>query len=382
LTLLATLRAASASTATLTRTLAAEGADVGVVWQSTFEQHVARLDGEGSAPSPLADRALAIVRAAVTTQACGSDACEAWTTADARTTGHAVVRFVVEGGRWVLRAIVEDAPLPRAPATVAPREVDASASVAATEEALRTRARDVVQVLGEAPLAANGGTIGVGLTELSHDVPVVAVREGDARRIFPVDAGTVQAAAKGGRWEAGFADVDGDGRTDVLLRMTGKRADGAALLWTQVFLAPAPSVQALTLEPDLATSLAVMDAPDVRAAVHAATSLTRGALAHDDACRVLSAASSPAGFRRVATADARVLLFDEPGMPTWRAKVIPLTRIGADDVRGLGSHCAELTCSLTRPYCAYTSGADSLHAWFVVHDGQVALAGAADYQGE
>ena len=57
----------------LARALAAEGADLGVAWQSTFVQHVARLDGEGAAPSPMADRALAIVRAAVMTQACGID---------------------------------------------------------------------------------------------------------------------------------------------------------------------------------------------------------------------------------------------------------------------------------------------------------------------
>ena len=63
--------------------------------------------------------------------------------------------------------------------------------------------------------------------------------------------------------------------------------------------------------------------------------------------------------------DARVLLFDEPGMPTWRPKVVPVAKIGADDVRGLGAHCAELVCNPTRPYCAWTSGADSLHAWFV-----------------
>jgi hypothetical protein len=377
--LLATLRAAGASTSMLARALAAQGADMGVTWQSTFVQKVARLDGEGAAPSPMADRALAIVRAAVSTQACGYDACEAWTDS-----GHAVVRFAVEGGRWVLRAIAEDAPVLRGGTIGAPREVEASAAkaTAATEEVLRGRAREVLQVLGEAPLTSSGGTIGAGLTDLSHDVPVIAVREGLATRVFPVDAGTARAEAREAKWEAGFADVDGDGRTDVVLRMTGKRADASPLLWTQTFLAPPASVQATALEPDLATSLAVMDAPDVRAAVHAATTLSTGPVAHDDACRVLTTASTPSGFRRVATADARVLLFDEPGMPTWHPKVIPLAKIGADDVRGLGAHCAELVCSPTRPYCAYVAGADSLHAWFVGRDAQVALAGAADYQGE
>jgi hypothetical protein len=375
--LLSTLRAAGASAPMLARALAAEGADVGVAWQATFLQHIGRLDGEGTAPSPLADRALTIVRAAATTQACGADSCEAWTD-----TGHAIVRFVVQGGRWVVRAVIEDAPVTRAPPAGAPRAVPAAADSASTEALLRARAREVKQVLGEAPLTTSGGTIGVGLTDLAPDAPVLALREGNAARVFPIDAGTVRAEAAEARWEAAFADVDGDGRTDVVVRMTGKRPDGSPLAWTQAFLAPPASVEATSVEADLVTSLATMDAADVRAAVQAATSLPGSGVAHDDACRVLTAASTPAGFRKVASSDARVLLFDEPGMPTWRPKVVPAAKIGADDVRGLGAHCAELVCNPARPYCAWTSGADSLHAWFVGQGPQLVLVGAADYQGE
>ncbi len=375
--LLSTLRAAGASAPMLARALAAEGADVGVAWQSTFLQRIGRLDGEGTAPSPLADRALAIVRAAATTQACGADSCEAWTD-----TGHAIVRFAVQGGRWVVRALIEDAPLTRAPATGAPRAVPPAADTASTEALLRARARDVKQLLGEAPLTASGGTIGVGLTDLTPDAPVLALREGNAARVFPIDAGTVRAEAAEAHWDAAFADVDGDGRTDVVVRMTGKRPDGSPVAWTQAFLAPPASVQATAVEADLVTSLATMDAADVRAAVQAATSLPAGGVAHDDACRVLGAASTPAGFRKVASADARVLLFDEPGMPTWRPKIVPVAKLGADDVRGLGAHCAELVCNQGRPYCAWTSGPDSLHAWFIGQGPQLVLVGAADYQGE
>lgn len=375
--LLSTLRAASASTEMLARSLAAEGADVGVVWQSTFVQHVARLDGEGSGPSPMADHALAIVRAALTTQACGADSCEAWTD-----TGHAVVRFAVQGGRWVVRSILEDAPVARGSTAGTPHEVERSPSTTSTESLLRSRARQVGDVIGEAPLTAEGGTIGVGWTDRSRDTPVVAVREGAVTRIFGIDAGAARAEVADARWDAAFADVDGDGRTDVVVRMTGSRTDGSPLAWTQTFLAPPASVQVTSLEPDLATSLATMDAPDVRTAARAAVSLAHGPVAHDEACRVLSAASTPAGFRRIAAPDARVLLFDEPGMPTWRPKIVPLSKIGADDVRGLGAHCAELACSPTRPYCSWSSGPDSLHAWFVGRDAQLMLAGVADYQGE
>jgi hypothetical protein len=375
--LLSTLRAASTSGPMLARALAAEGADVGVAWQSTFVQRVGRLDGEGATPSPLADRALAIARAAVTTQACGAESCEAWTDG-----GHAVVRFVVQGGRWVVRTVIEDAPVARGTASAAPHPVQAASDTASTDTLLRARTRDVKQVLGEAALTASGGTIGVGLTDMTPDVPVIALREGGAARVFPIDAGTVRAEAAEARWDTAFADVDGDGRTDVVLRMTGKRPDGSPVAWTQAFLAPPASVQATSVEADLATSLATMDAADARSAAQAATSVPAGGVAHDDACRLLSAASTPTGFRRVASSDARVLLFDEPGMPTWRPKVVSAAKIGADDVRGLGAHCAELVCNPARPYCSWASGADSLHAWFVGQGPQLVLVGAADYQGE
>jgi hypothetical protein len=375
--LLSTLRAASASTVMLGRAVATEGAEVGRVWQSTFVQPLGRLDGEATNAAPLAEQALGIVRAALTTQACGADSCESWTDA-----GRAVVRFAVQGGRWVVRALVEDAPLPRGPVVIAPHLVTANPDATATATLLRARAREVKQVLGEAPLTPGGGTIGVGLTDLTPDAPVMALTEGAAGRVFPLDAGSVRAEAVEARWDVAFADADGDGRTDVVVHMTGKRPDGSPVTWTQVFLAPVASVEATSVEVDLATSLATMDAEDAASAAKAATSLPAGAVSRDEACRLLSAASTPAGFRRTAAPGARVLLFDEPGMPTWHPKVVPTAKIDADDVRGLGAHCADLECSPTRPYCFWASGADSLHAWFAGGGGQLTLLGVAVYRGE
>ena len=375
--LLSTLRAASTSSGALVRALASDGADVGALWQSTFVQKQAHLDGQGTSPSPLlADRALAIVHDALETQACGVDACESW-----GERGRAVVRFVVEGGRWMIHAVVEDAVPPRAATASMRHEVDPSADSDETATLLRERARDVQQVLGQAPLMAGGGTIGVGLTDLEPGVPAIAVREGDAARVFLVDAPPLH-GAPAPTWEAAFAEVDGDGRTDVVLRMTTHRDDAAPLAWTQVFLAPPASVQPTTLAPDLATALATMDAPDVHAAAHAAAVLPARGVSRDDACRVLSTARTPAGFRHVATSDARVLLFDQPGKPTWRAKTVPSAKVGPGDVRDLGVHCPEIECSATRPYCAWSAGADSQHAWFGWADGQLTLVGVADYDGE
>jgi len=375
--LLAALRAASASPATLARALSTDGVDIDVGWQSLFAQRVGHMDVESAPSSASADRVLAVMRSTILSHACGADACEAWTDR-----GHAVVRFAVESGRWAVRSVIEDASVMNAAATSSPREVASSTDVSATETLLRARAREVREVLGEAPLQAGGGTIGLGLTDLAPDVPVVAIRERDSARVFALDAGAVRSEANDARWDAAFADVDGDGRTDFVVRMSGRRGDGTPLSWTQTFLAPPPSVQASAVASDPASALAVMDAADAHAAAHLAASIPARGVSREDACRLLATASTPAGFRRVATPDARLLLFDEPGMPTWRAKVVPLAKLAADDVRGLDDHCAELVCEAARPYCGWSAGSDSEHAWFAWRYGRAEIVGAALYHGE
>jgi hypothetical protein len=185
------------------------------------------------------------------------------------------------------------------------------------------------------------------------------------------------------RWEAAFADVDGDARTDVVVRFTGERRGGGSLTWTQAYLAPPPSVQPTALEADLSSALVAMDAPDVRSAAHAAASLPPRGASRDAACRLLSAAASaPSAFKKVAAADARLLFFDQPGLPTWHPRVVPLAKSTADDVRGLGDHCAEMTCAATRPYCGWDAGSDSQYAWFGWQEGKLVILGVADYEGE
>ena len=375
--LLSTLRAATASAAGLAGALATEGIDLDVVWQSLFAQRVGHLDTRDAASSVLGDRVLAILRDTLADPACGADACEVWTSH-----GRAIVRFAYEGGRWVVRAVFEDAPSAMGLRSTSPsREILANAAATETEPVLRARARGVMEVLGEAPLSTTGGTIGVALTDLAPDAPVIVLREGLAVRLFGIDIGATRGAGDA-RWEAAFVDADGDGRTDVVVRMSAKRADGAPLTWTEAFVAPPPSVQSAAVQADLASALAVLDAPTATAAAHAAASLPNRGVPRDEACRLLATAGTPAGFRRAAAPDARVLHFSEPGMPTWRPKVIPLTHVTPDDVRGVGAHCAELECSSGRPYCAWTGGADSQHYWFDWRGEKLEIAGAADYDGE
>jgi hypothetical protein len=279
--------------------------------------------------------------------------------------------------------MLEDAPAtPSTPGQSPPREVDASPTADETRSVLEARAREIKQLLGEAPLSTTGGTIGAAITDAAPDAPTITVREGAGARLFPLDVGAIRAEVAEAAWEAAFADVDGDGRTDVVLRMAGSRSDGSKLAWTQVFLSPPPSVQTTAAEADLATALAVMDAPDAKAAARAAAAVAVRPVSREEACQVLASATTPAGFRKAATSGARLLQFQQPGRPTWRPKIVPLAKIAAGDVHDLGAHCADLKCDRTRPYCSYTVPGDSLHVWFSWNGSRLEIQGAADYTGE
>ncbi len=375
--LLSTLRAAGVSAAALANSLAKEGADVRIAWQALFTQRVGHVDAESAASSPLAGAILSVIHDALVTQACGADACEAWTEG-----GRAIVRFVKQEGRWVVRSVIEDAPVTRSPGTVQPKTVPGEADTTETRSLLLARAREVRQVIGQATLSSNGGTLGIGLTDWAPDSPVVVVREGVALRAFVVEAGAVRAEMTDARWDAAFADVDGDGRTDVVIRLSGTGAGGLPVAWTEAFLSPPPSMQVSSLDADLPSALAVMDTPDASAAAREAASIPLHGVSHDEVCRLLAGATTPSGFRRQASPDARLMHFDEPRRPTWRPKVIPIGKLAIDDLRAINAHCAEMICSASRPYCAWVGGSDSEHFWFGWRDGRLELLGAADYNGE
>jgi hypothetical protein len=380
-TVAAALHAASASGPALLRAASSAGIDVGVVWQSLFAQVTGHLDAHSPLDSAVLERALSIVRSALSTRACGVDACEAWTDR-----GRAVLRFALEDGKCVLRSILEDAQAgqPAHPTTdqQARHLVESSPDTSATASVLASHMRGATRVIGEAALAGSGGTIGVGLGDSAPGLPVVVVSEAGTSRFFPLPIGALRASTTRSEWGAAFADVDGDGRTDVVLRMSAVRGDGSGVTWAQAFLAPPPSVQASILSPDLVSALALMDASDATAAARAAISIPALAVTHEEACRILASASTPAGFRRTASAAARLLLFQEPGLPTWRPKVVPASQVAADQTSSLGAHCAELACDATRPYCVWSGGTDSLHVWFGRRDDRLELVGAADYDGE
>jgi hypothetical protein len=373
------LRSASASATALIRSLPPRGADVQLAWQSTFAQTVGHIRSDSAAGSPLVSRALDIVRATLTTRACGLDACEAWTER-----GHAVVRFALVDARWAVRAVIEDAPVLVAAgqASSHPHLVEAISEAPQADAMLRARARHIEHILGRAPLTATGGIVAVVQTDLDPSAPEVAIEEGGTVRFFPIDSGALRAEASESAWEAAFADVDGDDRTDVVLRMTARDAGGRPFGFAQAFISPQASVQATAVEADLPSALALADTTSADAAARSAIAIPLRTVNREEACRLLASAGTVAGFRRAAAPDTRVLHFDEPSLPTWRPKVVGLGKLTNDDVRGLGTHCADLVCDARRPYCAWTAGSDSEHLWFGWTEDRLQLVGAADYDGE
>ena len=380
--LMAALRVASTSEVMLGKALAAGGADVVEVWQETFLRPVEHVDPSRLAASARAQELLALVRDAIKNDHCDGDVCETPTGSTGQK--HASIVFAEEPNaqrRWAIRAFeIEDAP-PHLPASTAPRAVPASATTEATEAVLREHVRTVKQVLGEAPLGGHG-TIGVAVTDYESNGPTMVVKDGDYARVFPLSSMSfVGANSADLRFEARFADVDGDGRTDVVLRATGTSTDGTPLALAQTFLAPPPSVQVTDALVDHGSELAMAGATSIDGAVRAALSVATRGVTVSDACKLLASANTLVGFRRVATADVRVLTFEEPTMPTYRARVVAESRLRAEDVRDVGKHCKELECAPSRPYCVYVDGPYSEYYWFAWDTNAMRLAGVALYGG-
>lgn len=378
--LMTVLKAASKSEAALAATLAPRGADVTDVWQDLFAQKVDAVDAQKLSSSPRAQELLDAVKDAVTNDHCIGDECEAVTAK-----GHVRIAFVEDAGKWVIREFSREVAPPASTPSTTPKAVAPSATTTSTEDALRERVRTVGQVLGEAPALAgsSGATIGVAITDFEAHGPAVVLHDGDYARVFPLasmsfaDANLVEP-----KFEARFADLDGDGRTDVIVRVAGRASDGTPVVLAQGFLAPPPSVNAAQdLIGDHGSDLALVNAPSIDAALAAALAVPPRGVAVADACKLLAGADKLPTFRKIATADVRVVTFDEPSLPAWRPRVVSESKLKPEDVKQTGKSCKELECSATRPFCVYTDGPYSELYWFVWDKSTMRLAGAAFYTG-
>ena len=306
----------------------------------TFVQHVGAPRRRGRRrPRPLADRALADRARRAETQACGIDACEAWTDARARR------RALRRAGRALghPRAILEDAPVRPRPAADAGRRARCDASADGDGDrrrcCARARARSS-QVLGEAPLTAAGGTIGVGADRPRPGR--AGRRRARGRRVARLPRSTRDARADADRRALGRG-VRRRRRRRAHRRgrcaWTARARTGPRLAWTQAFLAPSAVGAGRRRSRRTSRRRSPPWTRPTRAPPRAPPTSLPGAR------RRARRRVPPARCRRAPppasaawpSPDARVLLFDEPGHADVACRRSSRSaKIGADDVRGLG----------------------------------------------
>jgi hypothetical protein len=231
--------------------------------------------------------------------------------------------------------------------------------------------------VAEAPLSSAGGTIGLGVSRTTtfNGTPLatwmsVVEEDGHAAVAFlerNVDGSTVR-----------FADVDGDGRTDVVSWSARKSV---------VLLAPPPSAQARHLSLDPGTEWALEGAESADVAVSRATAVPTRGTSSKDACRLLE---HPNGLAAVSVPGARARYvgvlpperFDAPSLPDAPGATT-IAKLDARAVAQLRRVCPKLSCSPHRPTCEGRFSArwkgqcvqTTARFWFDYNDGKLLLAG-------
>jgi hypothetical protein len=352
------LEAASKSSAALGRALPKDGAEIFDVWQATFTRSRGKL-----MPGDKADHLLDLVRAA------GSGTCDP--ACDARV-GSDLLGAVTLEGKNVQKIFV--APKTAGAPSGTPREV-ASRKAERTTEILASRVNKVIEVLGEAPLTTSGGSIGVAKVELQeppNTFPAVAthlalaIEEAGVSRVLRLEG------AASDEIQVRFADLDGDGVTDLML---GNKEKERKLAF-RAYLTPR-TADALVFAPvDEGSLLALVDAPSIDEAVKRAMAVPAKGTTAAEACKLARAAKG--SFPKGAT----VFTYDVPGAfwVTGSATVEP-PPISPDHTGELGEGCPALACAPSRPVCSYSSGPATTYYWFAWEGTKMRLAGVALYVG-
>lgn len=220
------------------------------------------------------------------------------------------------------------------------------------------------QYLGAAPY--EDGVIGVALID---DMPNVVIETPRWSAIFQA---AMFRPADSGKLAVRFADVDGDGRADVVLQQSGEEPMRGALL------SPRSLLDAPTF--DEASALSLFRAADLDDLNKVLESSPTGPITKAEACSVVTKVKSAAAFNSVATSDAVILSFHEPHQPTRSPVLQPAAKVSFTGL-AVPSHCDTLVCRSTRAYCAAEDGPGSEHYWFRRVDGKLRIAGIAFYTG-
>ena len=323
--------------------ISTDGLDVFRQWQGVFVQPI-----EHRAMGKTGARLLEIVRTAGTAGSCTASVradggwCRVYT---ADGVSHEVL-FEHASGRWTVRALLENVP---APAPVAnpstPAAVARSTTTSDTEGSHAMLSETGATAVAEARLSAQGGSVGLMVDPGEPKALVVVVHDGDFVSLEALVTFDGMLAAP----ELRFADLDGDGRTDVIVRRQQDYGDGKPVFRTDAFLTRR-TVEG-THPRDLAAALAMFHATSADAAVtQALTVPTRGST-RAEVCKLLTSANDGAALAAVSAPGASLLLYDDPLEPTLRPKKRPIASATKDHLSTIHDDCAELVCDPSRPVC-------------------------------
>jgi hypothetical protein len=353
--------AAGKSLAALEAALSPRGVDHGFVWQGAFIEPRGHFDAAGFARRPEASR----VRASLGP----SSSIDFWFGGQG---DGPQVHTATEGGREVIDLFVE--PAPTASRVETARHVVAGHPVSPESLALlREQEADEPAPIAEAPWGEHG-TVSVAAFP-SRQTVAVLFHDGDYVSVHRVLTDhTVPRRVWADRFQAAFADLDGDGRTDVVLRgETGARSHTWAVLTPGVL--PTPSSGLLT---DDASDAWALPEKTVDQAVQALLKMPARAAAVAEMTRLLS---------RSARMPDRVLTFVESKATEAIEEAPPAQRAAwwrqRSGCRAQGMEC-EVWCDPVRPVCqsALHSGGtvipyQTAFYWPVWSGGRVRLFAAA-----
>ncbi len=384
------LTKAATNDASLVAAFSAAGVDFYDAYQGVFLEIVEHL--APSPPKPRLAKLRELVATAAKAGACEDYVCEARDDAGIH---RGAVALENVGGAWKISGFFGAAKKPStSPAEKQGALVAASKSTTATEEAARARVAKLERVLGEAPYGgANGGsgTIGVALTDVG---PAIVVRDGALVAVLPMTyfAMTNYTSPSDGpappapTYEVAFADVDGDGFAEAILRRKSfSYPSPSPTVLTQVYTVPRTLVGtgSLVTSFDVDRQLVLLAAKTIDDAARAAVAYVAPRVTDAEACKVIGKLQTKAGLLSVTTPDALRIVFEEPSAAAFAREesIHPLRDTAPADLKELSMACKDLRCD-GNGYChSDVEGPYSIHYWFRREGKQVLVTGVAPYGG-
>ena len=292
--------------------------------------------------------------------ACYSDDCQSFDATDRLVT----LRVVESAGPKVV-AIGFTPPRSPPRERVKPRAFDKVPDDGTIARAIRLLGIESATVLGAAPLGSNG-MVGV-ITTGAARYKVVLVEDdviGSADLVAYFNEEGVR---------VGFADIDGDGRTDfVMSGVAGPPSARAA----RMFLTPQTGAElASVVDQDAVGYFALRGARSLEDGRARVLALPTGGVTRAEACPLVKALENRGSAARVLTPHATLLTYDEPGWIEGSAKPASVGKILRT------TPCEALECSSSRPTCAHVDGPLRDYFLFRRDGGALKVAGVIRYTG-